>query len=123
VENALVAYDEEQNKRDALREAEKSARKTLELARYKYESGMIDFTNVLEAQRSLLSFQAQLAESNGAVASNLVKLYKALGGGWESIDMNQELNVYGEKRLKRELRYPMWHKRWKSEVSMIQAEG
>ncbi len=98
VENALVAYDEEQNKRDALREAEKSARKTLELARYKYESGMIDFTNVLEAQRSLLSFQAQLAESNGAVASNLVKLYKALGGGWESIDMNKELNVYGEKR-------------------------
>jgi len=98
VENALVAYGEEQNKRDILREADTSARKALELARYKYESGMIDFTNVLEAQRSLLSFQTQLAESNGAVVSNLVKLYKALGGGWESIDTNKELNVHGEKR-------------------------
>jgi outer membrane protein TolC len=57
----------------------------LELARHKYESGMIDFTTVLEAQRSLLSFQIQLAESNGTVVSNLVKLYKTLGGGWESV--------------------------------------
>lgn len=85
VENVLVAYAEEQNKRDALREAEKAARNALELARYKYQSGMIDFTNILEAQRSLLSFQDQLAQSNGAVISNLVKLYKTLGGGWESL--------------------------------------
>jgi NodT family efflux transporter outer membrane factor (OMF) lipoprotein len=85
VENALIAYAEEQNKRDALREAEEAARGALELARHKYESGMIDFTTVLEAQRSLLSFQIQLAESNGTVVSNLVKLYKTLGGGWESV--------------------------------------
>jgi outer membrane protein, multidrug efflux system len=81
-ENILVAYAEEQNKRDALRGAEGAARNALELARYKYESGMIDFASVLEAQRSLLSFQTQVAESSGAVVSNLVKLYKTLGGGW-----------------------------------------
>jgi outer membrane protein, multidrug efflux system len=98
VENVLVAYAEEQNKRDALHEAEKAARSALDLARYKYESGMIDFTSVLEAQRSLLSFQTQLAESNGAVVSNLTKLYKALGGGWESAAVREELHVHGEKQ-------------------------
>ena len=98
VENVLVAYAEEQNKRDALRGAEKAARNALELARYKYESGMIDFTIVLEAQRSLLSFQDQLTQSNGTVVSNLIKLYKALGGGWESAAVEKELPIYGEKR-------------------------
>jgi NodT family efflux transporter outer membrane factor (OMF) lipoprotein len=92
VENALVTYGEEQDKRDALREAEKAAEKALELARYEYESGMIDFTNVLETQRSLLSFQDQLAESNGTVVTNLVKLYKALGGGWESAAAGKSLS-------------------------------
>lgn len=98
VENALVAYGEEQNKRDALREAEKAARNALELAQYKYQSGLIDFSDVLESERSLLSFQDGLAESNGAVVTNLVKLYKALGGGWESAAAGKELNADGEKR-------------------------
>jgi outer membrane protein TolC len=42
----------------------------------------MDFTTVLIAQRSLLSFQDQLAQSEGAVTINLVRLYKAMGGGW-----------------------------------------
>jgi len=45
----------------------------------------IDFNNVLIAQRSLLSFQDQLAMSDGEVTSNLITLYKALGGGWSSL--------------------------------------
>jgi multidrug efflux system outer membrane protein len=98
VENVLVAYAQEQSKGNALHEAEKAARNALDLARHKYESGMIDFTSVLEAQRSLLSFQTQLAESDGAVVSNLIKLYKALGGGWESAAVREELHAYGEKR-------------------------
>ncbi|KAF0145997.1 MAG: RND efflux system outer membrane lipoprotein [Nitrospirae bacterium] len=86
VENALVAYAEEQGRRDALSVAEEAAQKSADLAKYKYQSGLTDFNNVLEAQRSLLTFQDQLAQSNGIVASNLVRLYKALGGGWISID-------------------------------------
>jgi NodT family efflux transporter outer membrane factor (OMF) lipoprotein len=82
VENALVAYTEELFRRDALSVAEEEARKALELAKYKYEGGLTDFSDVLEAQRSLASFQDQLAESKGAVASNLIRLYKAMGGGW-----------------------------------------
>ncbi len=46
----------------------------------------MDFSNVLIAQRSLLSFQDELAQSKGSVVSNLVRLYKALGGGWKSLE-------------------------------------
>ena len=46
----------------------------------------MDFSNVLIAQRSLLSFQDKVAQSEGSVVSNLVRLYKALGGGWKSLE-------------------------------------
>ena len=84
VENAIVAYVEVQQRAKALSEATVAAKDAAELAWHKYESGLTDFTNVLDAQRSLLSFQEQLAVSNGNVISYLVRLYKALGGGWAS---------------------------------------
>ncbi|MFH0342198.1 MAG: hypothetical protein ACHBNF_08725 [Chromatiales bacterium] len=46
-------------------------------------SGLADFLDVLEAERSLYTSQAHLAEGERAVSKNLVRLYKALGGGWE----------------------------------------
>jgi len=85
VENALVAYAEEQQRRQALIEATQAAQKAVELAQYKYQTGLTDFSQLLDAQRSLLSFQDQLAQSEGTVSSNLVRLYKALGGGWTSL--------------------------------------
>ncbi len=85
VENALVAYSEEQQKRQSLSEATQAARKAVELAQHKYQAGLTDFSSVLDAERSLLSFQDQLAQSDGAITSNLVRLYKALGGGWTSL--------------------------------------
>jgi NodT family efflux transporter outer membrane factor (OMF) lipoprotein len=84
VEKALVAYVEEQNRRQSLREATEAARRAVSLAQAQYGAGMIDFRSVLDAQRSLLSFQDELAKSEGEVTSNLVRLYKALGGGWTS---------------------------------------
>lgn len=85
VENALVAFGAEQQKRGALRDGEEAARKAAELAEQRFEAGLSGFVDVLDAQRSLFSFQDQLAQSNGAVVTDLVKLYKALGGGWESL--------------------------------------
>jgi NodT family efflux transporter outer membrane factor (OMF) lipoprotein len=83
-ENALVAYVREQIRRDHLVEAVTAAESALKLARMQYESGVVDFQQVLEAQRAQLTFQESLAISSAAVATNLVALYKALGGGWES---------------------------------------
>jgi len=83
VENVLVAYAKEQRRRESLAAATSAAQTAVRLAQDQYKVGLVDFSNVLDAQRSLLSFQDQLAQSNGAVTSNLVRLYKALGGGWK----------------------------------------
>jgi outer membrane protein, multidrug efflux system len=48
-----------------------------------YTRGLIDFLNVLENQRALYASENDLAQSEAAMASNLVSLYKALGGGWD----------------------------------------
>lgn len=85
VENALVAYAEEQLRRQSLLKATQSAQRAVDLALNQYSSGSIDFRDVLDAQRSLLSFQDQLANSEGTVTANLIRLYKALGGGWTSL--------------------------------------
>ncbi len=84
VENALVAYANEQNRREALAEAVKSGQSAFDLARQQYTAGLVDFQTVLDTQRSLLSVQEQLAISDAEVTSNLIRLYKALGGGWTS---------------------------------------
>lgn len=85
VENALVAYAQEQLRRDSLEQATTAAERAVLLAGDRYKAGLVDFSNVLDAQRSLLSFQDELARSKGAVTGNLVRIYKALGGGWESL--------------------------------------
>ncbi|MCX7823567.1 MAG: efflux transporter outer membrane subunit [Syntrophobacterales bacterium] len=83
VENALKAYSEEQGRYEALVVAEMAAKRASELANHKYASGLVDFGSVLEAQRSHLAFQDELTRARGAVISNLIRLYRALGGGWE----------------------------------------
>lgn len=82
VENALTAYVNEQDRIGNLEKAVTAARSAVELSQQKYQAGLIDFSSVLDAQRSLLSFENDLADSSGTVVSNLIRLYKALGGGW-----------------------------------------
>ena len=84
VENALVAYANEQVRQNALAEAVAANRRALELANELYTKGLGNFLNVLDAERSLYQTADQLADSERAVADNLVALYKALGGGWET---------------------------------------
>ena len=86
VENALVAYANEQLRYRSLTEAVAANRRALELANERYTKGIADFLNVLDAERSLYQVEDQLAESQRTVTVNLVALYKALGGGWETFD-------------------------------------
>ncbi|WP_419660415.1 RND efflux system, outer membrane lipoprotein, NodT family [Desulfosarcina variabilis str. Montpellier] len=83
VENALTTYAEEQVRRSHLKQAVAAAQSAADLAQDRYAAGLVDFSNVLDAQRSLLSFQDALAQSEGTVTTNLITLYKTLGGGWE----------------------------------------
>jgi NodT family efflux transporter outer membrane factor (OMF) lipoprotein len=86
VDNALTAYKSEQTRRDELVQAVSDNQRALVLAQSRYQLGVADFLEVLTAERSLLAAQLQLADSTTTVSSNLVALYKALGGGWE-VDM------------------------------------
>jgi NodT family efflux transporter outer membrane factor (OMF) lipoprotein len=83
VEDALVAYSNEQDHHAALAAAVESARESVDISRDQYKQGIIDFLPVLDAQRQLLSAQDQLAQSDQTLSTNLVALYKALGGGWD----------------------------------------
>jgi NodT family efflux transporter outer membrane factor (OMF) lipoprotein len=83
VRDALTDYQKELERRAALFSAVDAAKAAQDLAVDRYRNGLSDFNNVLDAQRSLLRFQEQLALSEGTVSQNAVRLYKALGGGWE----------------------------------------
>jgi len=84
VENALISSAKEQGHREALAEAVAANRKAVELATKLYLEGQTDFLNVLSAQRSLYLSEDALAQSTRMISTNLVALYKALGGGWEA---------------------------------------
>ncbi len=84
VDNAMTAYRAEQDRRDELIQAVAENQRALSLAQSRYQQGVADFLTVLVAESSLLAAQLQLADSTTTVSSNLVALYKALGGGWQT---------------------------------------
>jgi NodT family efflux transporter outer membrane factor (OMF) lipoprotein len=84
VESALVSYAKEQTRYRALLEAATANRRAVTLANELYKQGLVAFLNVLDAERTLYSSESELALSEANMASNLVALYKALGGGWDT---------------------------------------
>jgi NodT family efflux transporter outer membrane factor (OMF) lipoprotein len=82
VDNALTAYATEQRRRDRLQASVAANRRALAIARLRYEEGVADFLNVLNAQRAVLIAESELVDSTTAVSLQLVQLYRALGGGW-----------------------------------------
>ncbi len=85
VENALIAFAKEQQHRKALNDAVVANRKAVDFSLQLYTEGQIDFLNVLNAQRSLYASEDALVQSERNIATDLIALYKALGGGWESV--------------------------------------
>jgi len=81
-ENAMMGYVEESARRDALERAVAATRKSVELVETLYKTGLTDFQNVLDTQRTLAQREDELAESEGTVTLNLIRIYRALGGGW-----------------------------------------
>jgi NodT family efflux transporter outer membrane factor (OMF) lipoprotein len=82
VESSIVAYVEEKERRDNLKRAATAAEQATELVNTLYRTGLTDFQNVQDTERQLFIQQDSLAESEGIVTQNLIRLYKALGGGW-----------------------------------------
>jgi NodT family efflux transporter outer membrane factor (OMF) lipoprotein len=86
VENALASYAADQQRRAWLDATVLQDRDVLNLQRQRYESGLATFIEVLDAERSLQQNQELLVDSTTALAVDLVRLYRALGGGWEAAD-------------------------------------
>ncbi|MCC6970523.1 MAG: efflux transporter outer membrane subunit [Phycisphaerales bacterium] len=84
-ENAMVGFLRQQSRRASLAASVDANRRALALAEQLYSSGLADFLNVLDAQRSLFVAEEALTQSEQAVVSNLISIYKSLGGGWESL--------------------------------------
>ncbi|MBQ2126439.1 MAG: TolC family protein, partial [Bacteroidaceae bacterium] len=82
VESAMSQYENSITQIVALREAVNQNEETLTLSLELYKQGLTPFQNVLDAQRSLLTYQNYLVQAQGGSLIYLVQLYEALGGGW-----------------------------------------
>ena len=82
VQNAVTAFTQEQIRHRSLVTAEESATRAAALAQSRYASGDTDYLAVIDADRARLAAQDDLALSEGTILADLVRLYKALGGGW-----------------------------------------
>ena len=86
VEDAVVAFDREQDRQDLYRQTVASNREAVRISSEQYANGVTGFLTVLDAQRSLFASQDAPAVSDGSVAVDLVALYKGLGGGCEATE-------------------------------------
>jgi multidrug efflux system outer membrane protein len=84
VEKSLVNYAQEQMRYRSLTDAVAANRRALAMAQELYIRGLNDYLNVLDTQRALYVTESEMAQSESTMASNLIALYKALGGGWET---------------------------------------
>jgi len=82
VENALIAAAKEQERHRSLADAVAANRRAVSLSKTLYTQGQTDFLNVLDAQRSLFLTEETYVLSTSAMSTDLVALYKAIGGGW-----------------------------------------
>jgi multidrug efflux system outer membrane protein len=82
-ENALVTHARARDRLAHVQQAAESSDTASRLARMRFQSGLVDFLQVLDAERTQLEAEDRLAQSRTDAATSLIAVYKALGGGWE----------------------------------------
>jgi len=100
VEDALAGFVNAQQAQVFSQNAVAAAKRSVELSLVQYREGAADYQRVLDAQRSLLQEQNTLAQQSSSVATSLVALYKALGGGWELRDGQPVVNEQAQSEMK-----------------------
>lgn len=101
VESAQISFNKEQERNAALRDVVDDNQKAFDFSKKLYTEGLAEFINVLNAEQSLASSQNSLAQSDATIATDLVALYKALGGGWEQFPERDATTLEnGEKPVK-----------------------
>jgi len=84
VEDALVVLRDDRLRFASLQRASASASNAALLARQRYSSGLVDYQTVLDTQRSQLTAQDNEVSANADISADHVRLYRALGGGWNA---------------------------------------
>jgi NodT family efflux transporter outer membrane factor (OMF) lipoprotein len=84
VDDALTGFAAEQRRRDRLDASMQASKRALDIANQRYVRGLSNYLDVLTAQKTLLTSEQQWVDSTATVSTNLVALYKALGGGWDA---------------------------------------
>lgn len=98
VRNAITAVLQERQRRVSLKAGVDAAQTALDVANDQYRNGLVDFNNVISAQRALLSLSEMYADSSGQITTNAVQLFKALGGGWAPISAEYSQEVETAKK-------------------------
>lgn len=84
VDDALTGFTAEQRRLDRLDASVQASKRALDIANKRYVRGLSNYLDVLTAQKTLLTSEQQWVDSTATVSTNLVALYKALGGGWDA---------------------------------------
>ena len=83
VEDAMQGFDQAKKEAKLLDQGVASSKRSTELSMLQYQEGLADYQRVLDSTRSLTQKQDQYAQTKGKIATNVIALYKALGGGWQ----------------------------------------
>ncbi|HKT74462.1 MAG TPA: efflux transporter outer membrane subunit [Steroidobacteraceae bacterium] len=93
-ENALVTHARSRDQLAHAADAAEASATAAGLARTRYEGGVVDFLEVLDAERTQLEAEDRLAQSRTSAATSLIAVYKALGGGWEGAPLPRYTQAY-----------------------------
>lgn len=83
VDSSLDAYEAQEYRMEKLNDALAAGQRAVDLATARYDRGLTDFLNVVDAERQFYDLQEQYAEAQVSQGEQFVQLYKSLGGGWQ----------------------------------------
>jgi outer membrane protein, multidrug efflux system len=94
-EDALVTHARTRSSLDDATQAAEASQTAARIARTRYEGGLVDFLDVLDAERTELAAEDRLAQVRTDAATSLIAVYKALGGGWEEAPLPRYVRAAG----------------------------
>lgn len=122
VEDAGTALVNGHERLAKLEAARVSQEKAASLSADLYEKGEVDLARLLDAQRSMLRIHDEASQARGAIALSAIALYKALGGGWESLDANHLIDESTWKQLDERADWD-WYRPEAGETPVTPVEG
>ena len=100
VEDALIGFIRAQEQVGYLQDSVKAAQRSVDLALIQYRDGVADYQRVLDTQQALVAQQDLLSATQGDIATNLIAMYRALGGGWQFRQTNDFLPATIKQEMK-----------------------